>query len=736
MTVNEHRIRGGEYKIRPAGRHILTIGRDLIKDNYAALIELVKNAYDADATSVDIHFSSIIEKVKVKGKVVPVTKLRIIIQDTGHGMDFSTIVNKWMVPSTDDKLERRVSPGGRTMQGRKGVGRYAASILGNELLLETITKKSEKTSLYIDWNEFETTEYLDDVSILIQSFETEEKPGTRIEILGSEEKLSEWNPKEIEKLHFELKKLISPFPKYIQNTTFDINLHFTDFPIEGYSDFHEQVKPFPIIDLFDYKISGSVTKSGDARLTFENNSFKGIKPDPISLRIKLDENEEYCGPLKVDIRVFDRDPESIQNLIDRGLRDPITDKPLGKLDARRLLNEYNGIGVYRNGFRIRPMGDPGYDWLQLDKKRVQNPAQNIGSDQVIGFIFVESEEISHLEEKSARDGLKENKYYDGLIKICLTILNQLETRRFQFRLNVGKGRKRENVNELIESLFNFSEVRQTILKELEALGAKDDRKDKVVRIISQKEIENNRIATILKEKIAVYQGQATLGKIINVILHEGRKPLSYFRNQTPIIREWAEGLERTFDKETFDKLINRVQTFTTQSDILTKLFSRIDPLAAKKRPRRKEFNVRKAVETVHEVFETNLKDLDIRFENKCNPDLEFVGWESDFYIALTNLIENSVYWLTETPKTKRRIEIDAKGSDGGMIMNYRDTGPGIDESLIESEVIFEPGFTTKINDGTGLGLAIAGEALERNDCKLKALYSDDGAHFRIETITH
>ena len=46
----------GTYTIRPAGRHILTIGRDLIQDPYAAVIELVKNAYDADSPDVDNQF--------------------------------------------------------------------------------------------------------------------------------------------------------------------------------------------------------------------------------------------------------------------------------------------------------------------------------------------------------------------------------------------------------------------------------------------------------------------------------------------------------------------------------------------------------------------------------------------------------------------------------------------------------------------------------------------------------
>ena len=96
------------YRIRPAGRHILTIGRDLIQDNYAAVVELVKNAYDADSPDVHIEFKALDD----------LSGYSIIISDHGHGMSKDDVINKWLVPSTSDKLDRRKSPSGRTMQGK------------------------------------------------------------------------------------------------------------------------------------------------------------------------------------------------------------------------------------------------------------------------------------------------------------------------------------------------------------------------------------------------------------------------------------------------------------------------------------------------------------------------------------------------------------------------------------------------------------------------------------------
>ena len=105
----------------PTGRVVMSIGKDLIKDLPAAIVELVKNSYDADASYVKITY--------FKNK----EGLNIIVEDDGHGMSQETVLNAWMVPSTDYKLKKKQSPKGRIYQGRKGIGRYAVSLLGNKL---------------------------------------------------------------------------------------------------------------------------------------------------------------------------------------------------------------------------------------------------------------------------------------------------------------------------------------------------------------------------------------------------------------------------------------------------------------------------------------------------------------------------------------------------------------------------------------------------------------------------
>ena len=743
----EVKIKDGLYQIRPAGRHIITIGRDLIKDKYAAIVELVKNAYDADSPTCKVSLLPYEKEIETNGEVKIEKGIRVTIQDKGHGMSFETVTDKWMVPSTDDKLNRGISPKGRIMQGKKGIGRYSASMIGDDMVLQTIDETGDLTTLYLIWEHFEKAKYLSDVDVLIENFKTSKASGTEIIIVGDENHLNEWTTKQIQNLKFELKKLIPPKDEdeslAEETDDFEIQLEIGDFPFgEGYCNYTETIEPYPLFDFFDYRISGSVDSKGLASLKFENKRIKNAPVEnlndfEISLNIDSDDsigNGAYCGNVKFDFRVFDRDASSIDGLIERGLKDPTTGQYVGRREARIILDKFNGIGVYRNGFRIRPLGDAGFDWLELDKQRVQNPSLKVGSDQVIGFIHIESEDESGLIEKSARDGLKENAQYAGLIQIAKNVLKELENRRFAYRQSVGLGRNNRDINEKIKVLYNFKDLQEKIDKELDTLGIEKSKRESINKLISDKEKKNNKIADELKQVIALYQGQATVGKIVNVVLHEGRKPLGYFKNQIPLIQEWSEELESNFSQELLDKILNRLSVIDEQGQIFIKLFGKLDPLSAKKRTNKKDFNISQVIENVKDVFLSELNSQNIELEIDCDINLTAFGWKEDFYIVFTNLVDNSLYWFQNVTDRQRKISFKVYEDEDEdlLIIEYRDNGPGIEKHLIESEVIFEPEFSNKTGGGTGLGLAIAGEAIDRNDGDLKAIYSETGAFFKVE----
>ena len=158
-------------------------------------------------------------------------------------------------------------------------------------------------------------------------------------------------------------------------------------------------------------------------------------------------------------------------------------------------------------------------------------------------------------------------------------------------------------------------------------------------------------------------------------------------------------------------------------------------LAAGKRSKREPLKLKVTIRKTLGVFGGEFKTHHVYAEVTGSDDFEFSCWAQDIYSIFTNLVDNSLYWMIEKPTPNRRIMIKVV-TDGDELthIDYRDTGPGIDRSLIESEVIFEPEFSTK-TDGTGLGLAIAGESAARNNLELRAFESENGAWFRLQPRT-
>ena len=241
-----------------------------------------------------------------------------------------------------------------------------------------------------------------------------------------------------------------------------------------------------------------------------------------------------------------------------------------------------------------------------------------------------------------------------------------------------------------------------------------------------------RLLIISRQFIAIYQVEATLGKIVNVILHEGSKPLAYFHNQISNLEYWYKSFQKTGDPDEFEKIMRIAKGMVHNADVFVRLFRRLDPLAARRNTVRKPLELKKTIQGVLSIFEQEIEADNISVEINGPDDSKFPARIQDMYSIFTNLIDNSLYWIREKKVSIRQITIELK-TEGDTLryIDYRDTGPGIESDLIESEVIFAPGFTTK-PDGTGLGLAIAGEAADRNDLRLEVYGTDEGAHFRLQ----
>ena len=368
----------------------------------------------------------------------------------------------------------------------------------------------------------------------------------------------------------------------------------------------------------------------------------------------------------------------------------------------------------------------------LNEQRVQNPSLRIGSNQVIGYVQIQSEEESRLIEKSARDGLRENTAYERLKQVTKEVISKLEAKRFNYRREARLSRSALKIEQEFERLFSFDDLKRNIQRKLNKRGVDKTITAEIIEVVNQDAERKNKKAEELRQAVAIYQGQATLGKIINVILHEGRHPLSYFRNQIPNLRVWCEFIERTYGYKNMEKPISMIDGLAKNAEIFVNLFSRLDPLATGNRPAKKTLRLIDEIKSASSIFEDTIKSQDVSIDVVGSDDFLFPCWSQDIYAIFTNLIDNSLYWMGEKKVKEKKITINLVTDNNRLLhVDYRDTGPGIEPSLIASEVIFEPQFSTKPS-GVGIGLAIAGEAANRNGLELKAYESESGAYFRLQ----
>lgn len=726
---------------RPRARIIRTIGDRLISGPEAAVIELVKNSYDADATAVRITLFPPLQNGQGE----------ILFEDDGHGMTLEDIRDKWMEPATSDKRLRKESPRGRRLLGSKGIGRFAAARLGSHLeLVSTATRPAldgvvpveacERTRIpQLDWNTFEQTRYLDDVSFDVETAMIEGPTGTTLRVRGLRD---EWTGTAVQRLHHELRRLVSPAVSDLQDTfriVLDLsqctveNSGFEGATIAGSSTHIAEeapeesdpyvVRPFPVLDACDYAVDGVFDEVGnfDGTMTIRR---AGLDPEPIKLSVPLQEGEDPCGIVLVTLNIFDREAPSIRSTAEKA-----GFGHLGVRDARKLLDSIAGVAIYREGFRVRPYGDAENDWLTLDAKRVQNPSLKIGRNQVAGTVSVDDEETSQLTERSSREGLEENGSFRRLQALILALLaREVEPRRRRFRISAGLDTRSQGG---FREVLDKAELAWTE-RLLEKMPHGDQAEAR--KLVSR---ESEKLTGYLKDleaRQAKLEAQVTLGLIIGEVMHQGNTPLTFIENETARLQRWWPTLfdatpEAEEDRVDVPTILNGTRA---SASTLRLLFNALSPLAGARRGEPGTYAVGQVVRDTSFLFKSKAEAMDLSFGISLDLDkLMVTGYPEDLTTALTNLIDNAIYWLQHHRVAAPCIEIEADEPHARTVtIHVQDNGAGVPEDFCDQ--LFDVGFTQKTN-GTGLGLSIAREAIFRSGGQLSLAPSvgGGGARFAI-----
>ncbi|MGY3687584.1 ATP-binding protein [Vibrio coralliilyticus] len=765
-------------KLKPRARLIRTIGDKLISGPEAAIIELVKNSYDADSPVVEVK---IVPPQHKDGNVeLPVeTHGYIEINDKGHGMTYEEMINVWLEPATDIKAKKKTSRSGkRDVLGAKGVGRFASARLGKKIEITSVARVKdvlEKSILNLDWEVFESVKYLEDIDIDIRK----EPLSPEGEVTGVSIKVTElndvWGETRLEELIHELRRLATP--QTHEDNSFDIALDLSayvqseeraeyleslkkakkrqDVPYQSFSpyDFDGQaffqqnnrtvqsltkeevqeeetpeellseneknkeeedntIRPFSLGEHCDYHVKGKFDEAGVFSGTLK--ILRGDKvPVPIELKSpELNQNEKSCGPVDIELKLYDLEADSIKRLFKvMGLNyDAFSLK-----EARKFIADNTGIGIYRNSFRVRPYGHHDHDWLNLEKRRVQNPSHRIGHAQIGGSISISDEVRSGLVERSSREGLEQNGSFSRLKSLVTNLLLNIEAARFGYRekAEISRAPKKDFKTAFeIASLDNISDA----IKSSHALNAEE--KQAIQAVVNKTSNNMDKLLKGMDKYLKLLESRVSLGNVVAQVLHEGRTYISPVQEANIFFERFADDLtlEDKIGDHARKRLPRTLERMKLGADGIHRLFDDIDPISGRKRAKPHEFVLVDVIQKVERLTDTIRSDAEVFVEYDIPSSVKCFGFEGDIQAALLNLVTNATHWLNTEESEERKITITIESDSDVLSIYVSNNGPQI--LPVHHERLFNAGFTLK-TAGHGLGLVIAREAMRNSNGDLE-----------------
>lgn len=681
---------------RPRARILQQLGDQLIGTPRLAVFELVKNAYDADASCVS---------VTLNGLNTP--SPTITIRDDGTGMSEEVIRNIWLVIAHDNRekqLKRLIrTPKGRLPLGAKGLGRLSVHKLGNCIELVTKAKDDQEIVVRIDWEQLMENEFLEDakIDILMRNPEVFLGSETGTQITISELRSQRWTRGEVRRLYRQVTSISSPFGGD-KKTDFEAKLEIPSHPqwIEKLPDTKA------LLGLAPWKFS----------FKFDGNNFEyeyTFRKIPGILREGRTVEQSEGGLLIPPPEVDDDDPlfsgEAQRNTVRKVIADLELLKGIGPISGefyafdlspkiasrmgeikliKDFLDENGGVRVYRDGIRVYDYGEPSNDWLGLDLKRVNNPTRNLSRNILVGHISISQEASDGLIEKSNREGFIENSAYERFQRIVIGAIDPLQ-------------REREVDRKAIRELT--SGARNPELQYVtEPVGK--------IRIIAQKNGFSGQIDPLLDRIESEYAEMkerllttGISGTSLAVVFHE--------------IEAGVHSLYRNLkDKPEYESITGQVREMLQLLDGFSDLLRKRD---------RKPVDLNSLVKRARDLNLIRFRHHNVKLV--C-PSLELqmprISANCSYGLtlgALTNVIDNAIFWLQarwpeEDAEDNGRaiyISVDPDFERGPAII-IADTGPGLEDTPAD---LIRP-FYTRRPGGMGMGLYFANMVMHLNDGEL------------------
>jgi signal transduction histidine kinase len=434
------------------------LGDELVSDEVTAIVELVKNAYDADADYAHVVVNTTDPPPNADSKF-PKAVGYITIDDDGLGMDRTDIEHGWLMISLSGKRVMKASggmtPKGRTPLGDKGLGRLSTQKLGQNLELYTRRDCQPETQhVAFAWNAFTDDKSLSEVPVTIEPAVADRAKGTML-VISELRNPNVWRGNALSKLIADLSQIISPFA---EARPFLVTLRIDGRPID-LGQVSTKVRGAAVAKFVVDFAQGQMNLTGkfrlvklrgnhdedsfDQLLTRDNGrafyDYLKVRKAPVEFRYSDDQNYflefKYRLPLaalaKVEMvpgaKLGDNpvvaDPGPFHAEIDEFLlrRDDVGAK-LGGLanttEVREIVQLHAGIKVFRDGFAIKPYGLNGEDWLRLSAQQTSATSYyGLRPQNVIGFVSISEAANGKLKEKTDREGFVTNPYSNNFRRL-------------------------------------------------------------------------------------------------------------------------------------------------------------------------------------------------------------------------------------------------------------------------------------------------------------------------------
>jgi signal transduction histidine kinase len=358
------------------------IGRDLITDDFVAVFELVKNSFDAHAKNVRLHFLDD----------------KIVIVDDGKGMSQASILEKWLFVAysakrdgTEDADYRdKIDGRHRPFAGAKGVGRFSCDRLGACLRLSSHSSGQPVQILDVDWQLYEQDAKEEFTDILVDlseadsfpdpSFQPKGKNGTVLEISNLR---AGWNRDKLGALKRELSKLIDPFGGGAKRFRIEI-----EAPAEESQDHEDR--------LYNQRKREDQADRLIINGPVENPILEVLSDRTTSIKIELSDNGKSIISTLEDrgeliYKISEANPFPAIKNTDLLAEIYFLNRSAKAVFARRMglsSKDFGSIFLFRNGFRVFPIGADGDDFFGLELRKSQGTRRFLGGRDLIGRVDI------------------------------------------------------------------------------------------------------------------------------------------------------------------------------------------------------------------------------------------------------------------------------------------------------------------------------------------------------------